>query len=266
MLRGILVALLLVSTAWAEIRYYGLGVRPAAYRPKLTDGLVAYYKLDLASGADSHGGNTLTASASPPTSDTGKIATAAAMAAASGQYFYASDSPSLSTGQGVSFTVCAWVYLTDPNQADPSQIFGKWDTGINQREFYMQYAPNQGGAGVGRFKFSVSTDGAIGTVDSAVTNTFGEAAATTWYYVCGGYESGVQAWIRVNCGTVDVAAHTGGVFDSSTLLSMGAYNAGTVPVDFMDGRIDSLGFWKRTLTTAECQQLYALGVGLEYPW
>lgn len=263
-MRTLGLALLLLAQS---VNYYPSGVRPAAYRPKLTDDLVAYWALTGASGADAHGSNTLTpASGAEPTSVAGKISTGAAFAAGSSQFFYALDSPALSSGPGASVTVCAWVYLTNPDQADPSQIFGKWDTGTNQREFYMQYAPNQGGAGVGRFKFSVSTDGTIGTVDSAVTNTFGEPAATTWYFVCGGYRSGVEAWIRVNCGTVDVAAHPAGVFDSSTLLSVGAYNAGTTPVDFMDGRIDEIAFWKRHISTDECLLMYALGAAKGYPW
>ena len=53
--------------------------------------------------------------------------------------------------------------------------------------------------------------------------------------------------------------------DSTNPFAIGVWT-GAFPSGNMDGLIDEVGFWKRTLTSGERTQLYNSGNGLAYPF
>jgi RHS repeat-associated protein len=79
--------------------------------------------------------------------------------------------------------------------------------------------------------------------------------------VCGGYD-GAKAWISVNDGTRDEADFTypNGIFDGTGVLRIGSgYNA-----EYLDGSLDEMALYRRSLTPAEVDWLYNSGNGRSY--
>jgi hypothetical protein len=69
--------------------------------------------------------------------------------------------------------------------------------------------------------------------------------------------------IQVDNATVNSAAYSAGVADGANGFRLGAQDNG---VDFWNGRIDAVGFWKRVLSGAEVTSLYNSGNGREHPF
>jgi len=220
--------------------------------PLLTS-LISYWALDETSGTrlDSHGSNHLTDN-NTVTQNTGKIGNAAQFTSANSEFLSVADNALLSTGD-IDFTIAGWVYFDTISVDRP--VAGKWLTAGN-REYIVQLDGT-----VNKIRLYVSNDGtATANVASSVVCT-----TATWYYFVAWHDSaGNTINIQVNNGTVDSTAHSTGVRDGTAGLRLGNnQNTGT---DYMNGRIDGLGFWKRILTSAERTNLYNSGSGLAYPF
>lgn len=209
----------------------------------ILDNLGAHWRLDEASGdaTDVANGHTGTVNGGVGTA-AGKIGTARQFTAASSQYFSVADHADLSTGSNSSFTIALWVYLdTFANMA----FCGKF--GNPSYEYYL-------GVAGGVFNFQV-TAGAVAV--NGPTPSAGQ-----WYFVAAWYD-GVNINIQVNNGTVNSTAFSSGVPDGTSPFLIGKRGDTAI---YMNGRIDSLSFWKRALTSGERTLLYNGGAGLDYPF
>lgn len=214
----------------------------------LTDNLISYWKMDEASGnaLDAVGTNPLTA-VNGPASVPGKIGAARSLVRSSGQYFtHASNSDFQVTAD---YTFAAWVYFNSFPAAMAIAIKGQLIAGT------CEWALIAGGSSVLRY----GRGGALnsGTVNVNVTGI--------WYYVmCWQDSVNLKLGLCVNNQA------------SPDLISIAAINppandpfyigndSGTTR--YLDGYVDEVGFWKRTLTSAERTTLWNGGAGLSYPF
>lgn len=222
----------------------------------LNDNLIAYWKLDEASGsrADSHSTNTLTDSTSTG-SAAGKIGLAADFELGSNNFLTIADNVDLSTGD-IDFTMTCWLNME--SQAAIAYILGKYNTTGNQRAYTLVYVDS-----TDRLTWRVSNNGTA-VVDTTADN-FGAVPTATWMFVVMWHDATANAiGIQVNNGTANTTAHTTGVFDGTSAFQIGARVGSTT--DDYDGLVDEVGFWKRILTADEKTALYNAGAGLSYPF
>jgi hypothetical protein len=243
-----------------HVRHDGESVYPVAPEQAttpstLTSSLVAYYKLDEWAGMrlDSVGTGHLTDN-NTVTQNPGKLGAAAQFTAANSEYLSVADNPALSMGN-IEFTVCAWVYL-DSKTAARTVCAKRGVAGVSGGEFSLVYDNS-----ADRFLFSVfdSTTGA----NTATANIFGSPSTGTWYFLVGMVEGG-NVKISVNGGAFNTTAKTVTIPDSAHPFYIGAQQP--TPTFFWDGRIDTVGIWKRALTAADLTELYNGGAGKEYPF
>lgn len=185
---------------------------------------------------------------------TGCYADAAAQfTAASLQYLNKTSNSSLQTG-GTSFSYAGWVYLD--TKVTLQLLWNKW-TAAGQNEAQVYY-----NNGTDRLVFDISIDGtAVAT--SVVANNFGSISTATWYFVVTTFDSGTNTLsIGVNNGTPNTAISAGGTTSRTSQFAIGSY--GATPAFYLNGRIDSLGFWKKVLSASEITSLYNSGNGLVF--
>lgn len=227
-------------------------------RSSLLQDLVAYWKLDEASGTryDAKGDNHLTDN-NTVTQTTGKLGSGACFASANSEYLSAADNAALSLG-GTDFTLAAWIKLTVLNQFQA--VLAKYNRPANDREYLVQLS------NANLLRIFVSDDG-VNDRGPVVASSFGALAADTWYHVIAWHAAGQTLNICVNNGVVDSVAYALGVRDGGSDFTVGALDNGVgATPNYFDGCIDSVGLWKRVLTAAERASLYNGGAGKEYPF
>lgn len=226
----------------------------------LTDSLISHWKLDETSGnaTDAHGSNTLTDN-NTVTTAAGKIGTARQFTAANSESLSHADNADLSLGTDTPFTWALWVY--------PDTITGvhtlvaKWGGAgsAEVREYHLQIIFN---ATANYVQFS------IGNGASSVTlQTFPNAVLTVgaWNFIVAWHDEVANTVnIQVNNGTVYSGSWSGGTFDGTGTMALG--RNGSFGSQYFDGRLDSVSFWKRVLTSGEKTTLYNGGAGLDYPF
>ena len=215
----------------------------------LLTNLQGYWTLDEASGtrADSSGnGNSLT-DVNTVTQAAGKLSYAAQFTAANLERLTINDNTSLSMGD-IDFTLCCWVYF---DTLPVAGLISKWNGTGDEYTLYYD--------GVSRIKFGV--DGGGGPVQVAA-DALGSPSTSTWYFVCAWHDSIANTInIQVNNGTINTAAHSAGVQDSNSVFRLGE-----ISDNYLNGRLDGVGVWKRVLTQSERAYLYNYGSGNDYPW
>ena len=228
----------------------------------LSDSLIAYWKLEEASGTrydelngcggsgcDLTDNNTVT-------QNTGIIGNAGEFTMANNEYLSHDDNADLSTGN-IDFTVVLWVYLKSKPQT-LMRFVNKNSGTNNQREFSVMYHNV-----TDLFVLQVSSDGTVtNTIDDTV---LGHPSLSTWYFVTIWHDAVSDTInIQTNNGNVNSQSYSNGVFDSSSPWILGGQTA--ADVYYLDGRLDSVGFWKRVLTSTERGYLYNSGAGCDYPF
>lgn len=225
----------------------------------IVDNLVAYWKLDEASGsrADTVGSNTLTDNNSVG-QNTGKISNCAQFNAASSRYLSIADNTAISMGD-VDCTFMVWVYFDNKTASINGQrFFSKDDNGTN-REYLVGYENT-----ANKFTIIVWGSSSGGNFKQVYATSFGAPSNSTWYCIFAWHDATANTVnISVNNGTTDSTAHTTGIYDGAAALQIGGYNS---TAQFMDGRLDEMGIWKRVLTSGERTALYNGGSGLAYPF
>lgn len=224
----------------------------------LHDGLVAYWKLDEASGTrvDATGrGNDLTDN-NTVTQAAGKVSDAAQFTAANLEYLSRATNADLEMGD-IDFTICAWAYL---DSLVNSQIVAKdTDSPSNSRDYTLDYFQ----AGPTQFRFYFVNGGQV----KIATTTTETVTMSTWYFLVGWHDATADTVnIQLDNGTPH-SAPTGGL---APQVSAAEFRIGARPYtgfeDYMNGRIDEVGIWKRVLTGNERNQLYKSGAGFSYPF
>lgn len=218
----------------------------------LNAGLVAFWKLDEVSGAraDSVGANHLTDNNTVTQAAAGKVGSAAQFTAASSESLSIADNAAVSTGD-IDFSFAAWVYL-DSKGAD-RVILGKAGA---TTEYLLRYVSSSD-----RFQFYCANGASNGNV---LANVLGSPALATWYFIVVWHDATANTLnIQVNNGTTNGTFYSAGVADGANGFRLGAQDNN---VDYWNGRIDAVGFWKRLLSGAEVTSLYNSGNGREYPF
>src|SRR3990167_4251430 len=144
----------------------------------LTDDLIAYFKLDEASGnaEDIHSTNDLT-DTNTVTNTTGKISGARQFTSANTEYFTLADNAAMSVSNA-DFTFAGWVYLDSVGVVHG--LLSKWAAGTD-REYYL------------RINADNTVDWIIGTgaatSNSVNATNFGALSVNTWYYIIADHDA-----------------------------------------------------------------------------
>lgn len=220
----------------------------------LTDSIVAYWKLDEASGTrfDSVGSSHLTDYNTVGTA-TGRIGTAISYATGNtDKYLGCADNDALSMGD-IDFTIAGWFKRTD-NSAQ-GMLANKWNWNTPSREYLLEYNT----ADHARFYIATTGQTQVGVVDSF------DPSIGDWTWICGWHDATANTLnIQVNARTVVSTSHSGGVNNGTATFTIGPYSVLSNYASAMD--IDEVGIWKRVLTSDERTTLYNSGAGLTYPF
>lgn len=223
----------------------------------ITDSLMAYFKLDEASGdaLDAHGSNNLT-DTNTVQAASGIISGARDFERDNGELFTLADNADLSTGD-IDWTIQAWV-IAETLSAGANWIVSKRNAAGTAVEYQLFYRSTS------RFALQVF-DGAgtnRGTVQSDVLGA--PSTATPYHIVCGHDSVNNLVFMYVNGVAQTPVATSGAGGDSTSVFNIGA--GGDSAGFCWDGLIDEVGFWKRVLTSGEVASLYNAGAGLAYPF
>ncbi|OGZ05239.1 MAG: hypothetical protein A2845_02910 [Candidatus Lloydbacteria bacterium RIFCSPHIGHO2_01_FULL_49_22] len=216
----------------------------------LSTSLISYWKLDEVSGtrADSVSSNNLTDN-NTVTQGVGKLGNSAQLTMANSEYLSIVDNPSLSIG-GIDFTISAWVYL-DTKSTNMTFVGKYGSTG----EYALYY-------GVSSDTFRCST---FPSVDAYVTPTGGVQIGQWYFLTCSHNATTHTNTITVNNTYTNTSVAGSEPANTSAAFTIGRFQASGATM-YLDGRIDSVGFWKKILTPDEITSLYNSGTGLEYPF
>jgi len=236
---------------------------PLAGGNGLLNNLVAYWPSNEAGGAnnilDLHSNALHLTQVHSPGADTGKVYATARTFDGANDYAYRNSATLLQAGN-VDLTVAVWVYLA--STAAERAVVGKYLTTGNQREWVFEWNPAESA-----FRFIVSTTGANTFVIDA--DSFGVPTTTTWLMAIVWHDSVADTInVQINNGSVDSAAHSGGIFASTAPFQIGGINGAAVIPWY--GRIGPVMMWKSTaglggvLTAAQRTALWAAGAGLPY--
>lgn len=243
-------------------------VLPSNVSAALTDNLNAYYKFDESGGnaADSVGSNILTNNAAA-TYSAGKIKNGTLLTRTSTQYFSHADTNAFDIT--TDFSISAWVKITNaPTSGQHFNILSKDDNGSTGRSYGLDYN-NTGGTK--QFSLYIFPNGY--SYPGYWNGTFNYDLGT------GVFHHVVVILTLANSNSTKAELYIDGVSQGNFTLSdgTGATSIQNGAADFrvgldwgsgayMDGLIDELGIWSRTLSSSEVAQLYNNGLGLEYPF
>lgn len=199
-------------------------------------------------------GNTASCSVSCPTAGTaGKLQKALSFNGTSNYV----DVPSNSgLESGSAFTVSAWVYLNAITSPDHNPILWK-GTQIGWGANYM-------------FRMAVKSDGTMtwGVTYGSTEGYFEAGSITTgkWTHVALSYDG---ATARAYINGAQVGTNGGGsaanTFPGSPIRSGFAYRSTSSETTYLNGKVDEIGYWDRTLSATEVNDMYQRGaLNLQY--
>lgn len=172
---------------------------------------------------------------------------------ANSEYLSVANNAGLQTGD-IDFTVSVWTYLDSTTNSSWAISKSEEPTGDEYGVFYR--SPTN------RFSFYSASD-----VDASFNdaNTFGAPSLSTWYHVVAWYTAADNTMhITVNNGVEDSSVATSAITAKAVPLLIGGYRDFATAARRSDGRISSVGFWKRVLLPGEREALYNEGTGLSY--
>lgn len=220
--------------------------------PHLLDGLVAYWKLDEASGARAATVSSINLTDNNTvTSAMGKIGNAASFSAASSEYLSANAGTTFDFGAG-DFTIAYWF---KPNSSGTMQIINKDSDAAGGRQFVTAFSEVGGAGTIDLALFKSDSDyvfyytGNVITVGAWNHVVVERTGGAMRIWVNGAAQS-VTAW-----GTVSLPqtmSTTTTEFDIGRRVYAG-YN------QYVDGLVDEVGIWNRALTGMEVGVLYNSG-------
>ena len=217
----------------------------------LTDGLVAYYKLDESSGnaTDSVWGFTMT-NTNTCTFSAWKINNGANTHPTGNKYFEVANDLWLN-GSSQNWTVSMWIYPS--GTISTQQVFLNWSD--NWYRIFNYIERFSSACRLVRVRWGIAAD------VCSKSQTFSDA---TWYHICWRYN-----WTTLNLKINDWTATTFGSSGNGSwtwytdTATIGAYNGwGTN----FKGMADEVWFWNRNITDDEVTALYNGGSGIQYPF
>jgi hypothetical protein len=166
-----------------------------------------------------------------------------------------------------SFTWVGWASIDTSDYADQQTLLAKWasipDTDVppDRREYRVWFEP-----GLEKWRFEVSRDGLEGDDHSIAVTHPGLIERDKMYFIEAWHDAEAQSInLRVSDqvarGTVETVAWDAGVASTDADLDVGAQNQ--CADDHLQGTVDALGYWTRTLTDVEASALWNDGNGLE---
>lgn len=242
---GAALALLLIAVIAA-----GTALQADAAPLSLPSGITAYWKLDEANGnrVDLVGGLVLS-DTNTVTQAGGKHGFAAQFTASNQEYLSIADNAALSTGD-INYTWSAWFMPDGLGVTRP--ILAKWNSAPNG-EYLLHVTSN-----FPQLVIANGTGSDTISWSSAITQT------ATWYFVVAWHDAtNNEICISLNNGTPNCLATTISPTDRSESFRIGGRDSNNA---WWDGRVDSVGFWKRVLTSDERARLWNGGAGCDYPF
>jgi hypothetical protein len=219
----------------------------------LLDGLVAYWKLDEASGIrfDSVGTNHLSDN-NTVGSAIGKIGNAASFVAANSEYLSSASAALDLTG---SYSISLWVRFTS---TATSVVIGKFNDAAN-RGYALRVS--SGSIQLRHTVQGVNEGGLIfNQVNTPLTYNDGN-----WHHVVMQFEVGVGSSLYVDNTLIGTDNTTTAAISSYTQdFRIGAQDFS--PQRYYSGDVDEVGIWSRALTVSGISDLYNLGSGITYPF
>lgn len=218
--------------------------------PSLLHMLVSHWRMDEIEGIrfDSHYTNHMPVTPSGfVTNVTGKITNAIDF-----QGGYLELAPghwiTVSNAFGTTFTFAGWALL---------------DAVTGEQAFISNFE-----GAVGGYVVQTSTTNLLfyvdgtGPLDSITADVLLQTG--TWYFFVAWHDSSSDTInIQINNGAIASKSHTDGIIAPTGNFTMGNQNSSPRP---MNGRLDSVSFWRRALTAEERTALYNNGNGLDYPF
>lgn len=205
-------------------------------------GLVAYWKMEEATGTrfDASGnGNHLTSNNSVGQAD-GEIGKAASFVSASSQSLSIASNASLQLGAG-SFTVAGWFYL---NSVGTKYLLSKSVTNADTTDEYQLLVSG----GVLEF---FTTDGV--TSKSVIGPT--PPALNVWHHFVMAYDAPSKIQSLYMDGVIN-PTNGSRVYDRQGYVNTAPLTVGSLRASFfLDGRIDELGLWSKSLLVSEWSRL-----------
>ena len=205
----------------------------------------AYWKLDEdgASTRVDSGPNGQDLTPDDTMSRTNGIISFAASNPLEGNWIARTDSATLSCGD-IDFSLGAWIMLYDGNTRGYVVKGGLGSAAAFEYGFYVVSS---------KLRFGVSNGTTLNFAETASTVSF-----NAWHYVVGWHDAaGNTVNIQIDNGTPVSTAHSVGCQDSTGPFRIGRASDGFE----MNGNVDEVGFWKRTLTSTERTYLYNSGAG-----
>lgn len=225
----------------------------------LTDNLVAYWRLDEASGtrADATGNGYSLAANGSPVSRTGKLGDACDFVPGSSQYLSTTDAAVYGAiTDSAGWTIAGWIY-SDDNAT--REVLGTFSTATARGVITYFHAA-----------YLVARDLAVQWYDNAGSAVIAASGASmtsgAWNFIAIKYDTADdKLYVRTNGTTgtgVSCAGKTFTLNASAFYLGKARVSGGT----YADGGLDDIGLWSRALSSAELDSLYNSGAGFAYPF
>ena len=185
----------------------------------------------------------------------------------SGAHFTRSNTECLNSGlsSGVldlgdeDFTFALWVSL-DSKDLPAQTLLSKHRPPSDDRQFFIDFVFG----GIDRFRFLINSTGMGGSTTIIEADTLGSPSANTFYFIVAWHDSTANTInIQINDGGIDSAGHTGGAFQGDAAFKLGCVeDVSENPTELLNGILDEVAVWNRTLTSDEKTSLYNGGAGV----
>jgi len=227
----------------------------------LIDNLVSYWKLD-GNSTDSVGSNNGTDTSITYGTAYGKINQGADFNGTTSHIEMSGSGTLDITGNNIS--ISCWFNLdTIPASGNIMTFVGHYVSDPSLTPSYGGYDLRiHNNSGTPEFDFVIHTGSTAPMVTYIYTPSTG-----TWYHLV---TTNDGTTLRLYLNGTEVASATGGSIGSASSrpFNIGCLNrASTIGNErFVDGKIDEVGIWNRTLSASEVSELYNSGNGLSYPF
>lgn len=222
----------------------------------LLTGLVAYWKLDEASGnaIDAHSSGLTLTQAGTVSNGTGLVYAKARGVFAAGNYFSRASSSAIETGN-IDFAVAVWVYLAS-NSSQYMNVVAKGQIGTG---YELLIAKNFLSIYCNLWK-----NGVTSVIPSAPLYASGSISVGAWALLMLWHNAAEsKLYININNGTPASATLTDDATAANVPLAIGAWYGGGGAA--WNGYIGPVAFWKnRTLDATARTALWNGGAGLAY--